>query len=595
MKSPSDMKIIQIDITNACIHNCSNCTRMCGHHETPFFMDWETFKRAVDSLEGFEGCIGVMGGEPTLHPEFERFSRYLASKYSKKEDNYLIEPTSDFISTLKLEERNRTKTYQSKAGINTRVKGPGLWSSVSFNYHKHYELIQDIFSYQCVNDHMTPCYHQPVLIARKDLGIADDQWYELRAKCWVQNRWSASITPKGCFFCEIAGALDMLFDGPGGWPIEEDWWKISPENFGGQLEWCEICGMALDTFSRNANDEIDDLSDTLYKKMESLGVSSKLKKGQVRLYTGNNSEGDSIQETRKYEYHNNDFDRLSKENTNLYPKEFNGIVLCDSASTYDDIRKCIDTNIRHFSKVFVIADENILNLMERSNQNNVILLAASYGFGNCMNTINKKSGKDSYNIIINYNIVLDDCFSEKFIKYVFNPGTFHYSTGFVRNFSLISNINEDNNDGIFALYHTSASALRYAGWDRIALCKNIEDFKNLWEIIKIVELTDEMLEESKQEIFTQGMRYAIWGAGTYGKIAYEQIKEKQGKIVFYCDSDKEKWQDSYMGKQIISPEELLSRRDEYDMVVIASLAYNDISQVLLNVGLKEGDFIAPIF
>ena len=42
MKSPQDMKIIQIDITNACTFNCSNCTRFCGQHPKPFFMDFET-------------------------------------------------------------------------------------------------------------------------------------------------------------------------------------------------------------------------------------------------------------------------------------------------------------------------------------------------------------------------------------------------------------------------------------------------------------------------------------------------------------------------------------------------------------------------
>lgn len=62
MRSPKDMRIIQIDITNACVHACSNCTRFCGHHVRPFFMDFETFKRAVDSLKDFDRCIGIMGG-----------------------------------------------------------------------------------------------------------------------------------------------------------------------------------------------------------------------------------------------------------------------------------------------------------------------------------------------------------------------------------------------------------------------------------------------------------------------------------------------------------------------------------------------------
>ena len=62
MRSPADMQIIQIDITNACIHNCSNCTRFCGLHRKPFFMDFATFKKAVDSLAGYRGIVGVMGG-----------------------------------------------------------------------------------------------------------------------------------------------------------------------------------------------------------------------------------------------------------------------------------------------------------------------------------------------------------------------------------------------------------------------------------------------------------------------------------------------------------------------------------------------------
>ena len=80
MKSPKDMKIIQIDITNACVNRCSNCTRFCGHHTKPFFMDFETFKKAVDSFEGWEGCVGIIGGEPTLHPEIEKFIDYLREK-----------------------------------------------------------------------------------------------------------------------------------------------------------------------------------------------------------------------------------------------------------------------------------------------------------------------------------------------------------------------------------------------------------------------------------------------------------------------------------------------------------------------------------
>ena len=43
MRSPKDMQIILIDITNACTERCSNCTRFCGNHKKNFFMDVDTF------------------------------------------------------------------------------------------------------------------------------------------------------------------------------------------------------------------------------------------------------------------------------------------------------------------------------------------------------------------------------------------------------------------------------------------------------------------------------------------------------------------------------------------------------------------------
>ncbi len=69
MRSPKDARNIEIDITNQCPNRCSDCTRLCGHHKEPYFMDFETFKKAVDSLEEWDGVVGVMGGEPTILPE----------------------------------------------------------------------------------------------------------------------------------------------------------------------------------------------------------------------------------------------------------------------------------------------------------------------------------------------------------------------------------------------------------------------------------------------------------------------------------------------------------------------------------------------
>ena len=88
MISPAQMKIIQIEVTNACIHHCSNCTRFCGLHETTFMMNMKEFQNAVDSLHDYPGIVGIMGGEPTLNPHFAEMAEYLfhARPEGKKAD-----------------------------------------------------------------------------------------------------------------------------------------------------------------------------------------------------------------------------------------------------------------------------------------------------------------------------------------------------------------------------------------------------------------------------------------------------------------------------------------------------------------------------
>lgn len=138
MKSPQHMNIIEIDNTNVCDKHCSNCTRLCGHHKKLFFMDFDTFKRAVDSLDGFQGSRNIMGGEPTLHPEFERFVRYLASNFPERKD-LLVAPQKDFIKAV---HRAEAAVYQllDDGPERLRVIGPGLCSNMGASYRKHYEL-----------------------------------------------------------------------------------------------------------------------------------------------------------------------------------------------------------------------------------------------------------------------------------------------------------------------------------------------------------------------------------------------------------------------------------------------------------------------
>lgn len=320
MRSPQDMEVIQIEITNACTHRCSNCTRFCGHHVKPFLMDWDTFRQAVDSLADFTGIVGIMGGEPLLHPEFERFTLYLRERLGASATLAAARrPVADFLAY--------TRAKHNANRVLNRCKGPGLWTSMPPQYYDHYELIQDTFVFQSLNDHHHPSYHQALLVTRKEMGIDDDAWVGLRDRCWIQNCWSASITPKGAFFCEVAASLDKLFDGPGGWPLTSDWWRRQPAEFVDQLHWCEMCGAALRTGRRNANDEIDDVSPALREALDRVR-SPKLRQGQVSVINPLHIEQDDGGSGFASNQYISDFSkRLAETNRNLLPRAFDIVRL----------------------------------------------------------------------------------------------------------------------------------------------------------------------------------------------------------------------------------------------------------------------------
>lgn len=273
MISPKEQKTIQIDITNACPHQCSNCTRFCGWHEKSFFMDEPTFRKAVESLKDFPGMVGIIGGEPTLHPEFEKFVNILLENTPNDElPKQLIVPEDDM------------NTFREKYLSDLEHSKRGLYSCLGPGYKKHFNLINRAFRYQCLNDHKNVGEHQALLLPRKELGIPDDEWIQLRDNCWIQTKWSASITPKGAFFCEVAAALDMLFDGPGGWPIEPGWWLRRPSEFGKQLDWCEYCSGCLPVPGKPGQDEVDIISPEMAEKLGNRNA-PKAKQHRYEIFT----------------------------------------------------------------------------------------------------------------------------------------------------------------------------------------------------------------------------------------------------------------------------------------------------------------------
>lgn len=586
MKSPQDMRIIQIDITNACMYRCSNCTRFCGHHKKNFFMDFETFKRAVDSMIGYHGTIGIMGGEPTLHPEFERFVNYLQTKLPneyKKKNTSLINPQKDFIETVLLENKMYSEVYDYSTGPRETIVGAGLWSAMVPSYKKHYELIQDVFKMQAVNDHGNIMYHSPILINRKDMGIPDNEWYKIRDNCWAQDIWSATITPKGAFFCEIAGALDMLFDGPGGWAIENGWWKRTPEQFGDQLKWCELCGIAMETFTRDANDWIDDVSESMYKKLQEID-SPKLKKegaiNLVKIENGVISEESKCgtKEVRKELFYDSFSSRFNNAKTILFPEKFNliSMITKNNIELYED---WLAAQKKIFDKIIIIVPQSVYDkLKTKSSDTDKIFVVISdniwgHGFAHAID----KCSNGTPIVYSSSMTKVDSTLINELRKSVINPGTLH-----------IRNNNHHIEQGMF---YKNAISFRKIGYDVVSNSNSFDEIAEMWDKNKIIDFALESIKDASVNRIKPDKRYALFGAGNTGQAALEKIRKMGSQAVMFSDSNMKLWNNTINGVKVVSPAELYRRRTEYDQVIISCNFFKQVYDKLTALGFKDKDIV----
>jgi hypothetical protein len=253
MRPLLNMDTIQIEITNSCVHQCGNCTRFVGHHKKPFFMDFDTFKEAVDSMVGYPKMTGMMGGEPLIHPDFEKMCNYLHSKIPARQC--------------------------------------GLWTTFPAGFESYREVIVETFGNIFLNDHSRDdVMHNPVLVSSEELPVQEWERHYMLNDCWAQMSWSASINPFGAYFCEIAASLAMLlgkrFDAKGkeiAWPVVPGWWTRSPMHFTHQMkEFCGLCGCGMPLKKRQSVTGIDDISPKMLERIKN--TSPKVKAGKYEVH-----------------------------------------------------------------------------------------------------------------------------------------------------------------------------------------------------------------------------------------------------------------------------------------------------------------------
>lgn len=269
MRPLFDNDTIQIEITNRCTFRCSNCTRFCGHFEKPYIMDFDYFRKAVDSMVGFNKMVGIMGGEPLLHPEFEKFCEYARSLFPREQ--------------------------------------LGLWSAFPKGKEHYREIICKTFGNIFLNDHTRPdIFHQPLLVSPASVMSDLKPMYYFIDKCWIQNSWSASINPNGAFFCEVAAAWSLLLgetpETSKAWPVESGWWWRTTKDYTEQVEtYCHRCGAAMPLKRRPSTDITDDISQDNYDLLKDR--SPKLKDGEYKIHDGVTIPFDKQQRMASYKDH----------------------------------------------------------------------------------------------------------------------------------------------------------------------------------------------------------------------------------------------------------------------------------------------------
>jgi hypothetical protein len=360
MISPGNQGRIQIEITNSCAGHehaarCSNCSRFCPHVREPFFMGFHSFRRAVDSMAGYHGMLGLMGGEPTLHPQFASFLEYYRERWAG------FVPQTNGRGPIRDFADHHARHLASPAGQRC-----GLWTSLGPGYARHFEAIQDVFGYQCVNTHSNRAVHQVLLATRRELGIPDAEWPALRDRCWVQRLWSASITPRGAFPCEIMAAMDTLYapltdaqrgelgiPPAGGWPVEPGWFHRAPADFGAMLAWCELCAAPLQLSARLATDDVQDVSPWHLERLR-LVDSPAIAAGRYELFRPAAAAivAPRVLRANWYMPPRDEPHRAGGRDQSLRPQRIDGLVV--SVDCGDQLARTLPGNIIHFDRLVVV-------------------------------------------------------------------------------------------------------------------------------------------------------------------------------------------------------------------------------------------------
>ncbi len=238
--------VLQIHVTRACNQACFGCTQGSQFGGKPVMMTVEQYERAVLSLDGYFGVVGMFGGLPTMHPQFPELCRIL----------------------------KKHVPWERRGLWANDLRGHGSVCRVTFNpavsnlnVHLDSDAADEIRrdwpeAAPFIKGHDTDSVHSTPWVAMRDVIPNEDERWQLIGSCDINRNWSALIgVVRGelrGFFCEIAGAMAMLHQDNPDWadtgkpmpdigvPIEPGWWRKPMSEFEEQVRTCcHNCGVPM--------------------------------------------------------------------------------------------------------------------------------------------------------------------------------------------------------------------------------------------------------------------------------------------------------------------------------------------------------------
>lgn len=230
--------ILQIMVTRACDLACHHCTQGSNLAGKPAMMTPDEFDTACASLDGYFGVVGMFGGNPALHPQFDELCRIMRARFPFQQRGIWCNHPRGKGATMRVTFNPRHSNINVHLSAEARAEFARDWPECT----------------PYIKGEREDSLHGSPWVAMRDVVPDEDERWRLIGDCDVNRYWSAliGVVPgRGlrAYFCEIAYAQAALHGEAlpdTGLPVTPGWWRQPMEAFRAQVEThCHACGIPL--------------------------------------------------------------------------------------------------------------------------------------------------------------------------------------------------------------------------------------------------------------------------------------------------------------------------------------------------------------